>query len=103
MAHSSLVAALVLSLIYTISTAAATSSPPSLKLSDYRYPDSYFFPDIGDTDDPSLFPMPKCGSFVLEEATIDQMQQAMENGTLTAVHLLRCYRQRIYQTQPFIK
>ncbi|KAK2590462.1 hypothetical protein QQS21_011863, partial [Conoideocrella luteorostrata] len=32
-----------------------------------------------------LFPMADCNGFRLEEATIDQMQKAMENGNLTSV------------------
>jgi amidase len=52
---------------------------------------------------PELFPMPPCGSFNLEEATIDQMQQAMEDGTLTSQGLVLCYLQRTYQTQEYIK
>jgi len=51
----------------------------------------------------SLFIMPKCGQFKLEEATIDQMQQAMSNGSLTAVKLLNCYLDRVFQSQPYIK
>ncbi|KAK8103216.1 hypothetical protein PG984_016362 [Apiospora sp. TS-2023a] len=48
-----------------------------------------------------LFPMPPCGGFQLEEATIDQMQAAMENGTLTSVQLVTCYMMRTYQTQEY--
>ncbi|KAK8070423.1 amidase [Apiospora hydei] len=45
--------------------------------------------------------MPQCGGFQLEEATIDQMQAAMENGTLTSVQLVTCYMMRTYQTQEY--
>ena len=51
----------------------------------------------------SLFPMPLCNGFKLEEATIDQMQSAMKNGTLTSVQLVLCYMQRNYQTDDYIK
>lgn len=44
-----------------------------------------------------------CGQFTLEEATIDQMQQAMENGTLTSQQLVLCYMQRTYQTEEYIR
>lgn len=50
-----------------------------------------------------LFPMPPCGAFKLEEATIDDMQAAMENGTLTSVQLITCYLARTFQTQSYIK
>ncbi|KAK5937553.1 hypothetical protein PMZ80_010173 [Knufia obscura] len=50
---------------------------------------------------PDLFPMPLCGSFPLEEATIDDMQQAMSEGSLTAVQLTICYLQRNYQLQSY--
>ncbi|KAK3321338.1 amidase [Cercophora scortea] len=50
----------------------------------------------------NLFPMAPCGSFKLEEATIDQMQAAMKAGTLTSVQLVQCYMQRNYQTDEYI-
>nr|XP_036577411.1 amidase [Colletotrichum truncatum]KAF6784382.1 amidase [Colletotrichum truncatum] len=53
-------------------------------------------------DSADLFPMPLCGGFELHEATIDQMQAAMEAGTLTSQQLVACYLQRTYQTQEYI-
>ncbi|KAF8507245.1 glutamyl-tRNA amidotransferase subunit A [Gautieria morchelliformis] len=50
----------------------------------------------------SLFPMPDCYGFVLEEATIDQMQLAMTQGRLTSQQLVLCYLQRIHQTNVYI-
>ena len=47
--------------------------------------------------------MPRCGSFQLEEATIDQIQAAMGNGTLTSVQLVTCYMMRTYQTEDYAK
>ena len=47
--------------------------------------------------------MPPCGSFDLEEATIDDMQAAMEAGILTSTQLVVCYMIRTYQTQEYIK
>ncbi len=61
------------------------------------------FPLQGNADTPGLFPMPPCGSFTLEEATIDQMQQAMRKGTLTSQQLVLCYLQRTYQTEEYIR
>lgn len=49
-----------------------------------------------------LFPVSPCGSFHLEEATIDQMQEAMSNGTLTSQQLVTCYMIRTYQTNSYI-
>lgn len=50
-----------------------------------------------------LFPMPLCGEFNLFEASIDDMQAGMENGTLTSVQLVTCYMERVFQTQQYIK
>lgn len=49
------------------------------------------------------FPMPSCDGFKLEEATIDQLQEAMSNGTLTSVKIVMCYLQRIFQTDEYIR
>jgi amidase len=61
------------------------------------------FPLEENANTTELFPVAKCGSFVLEEATIDQMQEAMRNGTLTSVQLALCYLFRTYQTEQYIK
>lgn len=61
------------------------------------------FPLQQNAETPALFPMPPCGSFNLEEATIDQMQQAMSDGTLTSQQLVLCYMHRTYQTDEYIK
>lgn len=53
-------------------------------------------------DSEVLFPMPPCGDFRLEEASIDQMQAAMANGSLTSQQLVTCYMIRTYQTNPYI-
>lgn len=47
--------------------------------------------------------MPNCNGVVLEEATIDEMQDAMRRGQLTSVTMAMCYLQRIYQTDEYIK
>ncbi|KAH8179261.1 amidase domain-containing protein [Sarocladium implicatum] len=49
-----------------------------------------------------LFSMPDCWGFKLEEATIDEMQKAMEDGKLTSVQLVLCYMMRAHQTQQYI-
>lgn len=53
-------------------------------------------------DSAALFPMPPCGIFRLEEATIDEMQAAMSNGSLTSQQLVACYLVRTYQTNSYI-
>ncbi|KAK4455373.1 amidase [Podospora aff. communis PSN243] len=63
---------------------------------------SLFFPLLSNAGTPSLFPMPPCGSFPLEEATIAQMQSAMSRGHLTTVQLVQCYLARTHQSQPYI-
>ncbi len=64
-------------------------------------PFPYYFPNVEDPT--ALFPMLPCDGFTLEEATIDQLQDAMSNGRLTSSRLLLCYLQRIYQTDDYIK
>lgn len=50
----------------------------------------------------SPFPMQECNGMILEEATIDQLQQYMDSGNLSPVKLAVCYRERIQQTDSFI-
>ncbi|OLN83389.1 putative amidase [Colletotrichum chlorophyti] len=61
------------------------------------------FPLLDNANSADLFPMPPCGSFDLHEATIDEMQAAMEAGALTSQQLVACYLQRTYQTQEYIR
>jgi amidase len=49
-----------------------------------------------------LFCMPKCGSIVLEEATIDQLAGYMSTGRLTSIQILECYMERFHQVDEFI-
>ncbi|KAK0625874.1 amidase [Immersiella caudata] len=65
-------------------------------------PPSLFFPLLTAAGTPDLFPMPLCGTFPLEEATIADMQSAMQSGYLTSVQLVTCYLARTYQTQPYL-
>ncbi|KAH8908309.1 amidase signature enzyme [Coniochaeta sp. PMI_546] len=60
------------------------------------------FPLQKDADSINLFPMASCGSFRLEEATINEMQAAMHNGTLTSVQLVTCYLLRTLQVDEYI-
>ncbi|KAK4865748.1 hypothetical protein LT330_009181 [Penicillium expansum] len=61
----------------------------------------YDFPRLGG-DGAAQFPMRTCHGFQLEEATIDQIQAELANGTFTSVELLKCYMDRVYQTQPYL-
>lgn len=47
--------------------------------------------------------MTDCNGFELEEATIAQLQEAMETGRLTSVQLVQCYLKRTFQTKPYLK
>lgn len=50
-----------------------------------------------------LFPMPECNGIRLEEATIDQLQEAMNTELLTTSQIVLCYVQRIYQTDMYLE
>ena len=65
----------------------------------------YTFPLLqnGTLVDSGQFPMLLCNGFKLEEATIDHLQEAMSNGTLTTVQIALCYLQRFYQTDKYIR
>jgi amidase len=65
-------------------------------------PIPYTFPSQNTTGSSGLFPMSRCDGFVLEEATIDQLQSVMSNGTLTSLTLLKCYLKRIWQVDKYI-
>ena len=64
-------------------------------------PSPYDFPALADPA--NLFPMPPCNGITLEEATIDQLQAAMNSCKLTSVQLVMCYMTRISQTDGYIK
>lgn len=64
-------------------------------------PFPYDFPNM--EDQLNLFPMPLCNGLRLEEATIDQLQDAINHGRLTSTQLITCYLQRISQTDSYIK
>ena len=68
---------------------------------DLESPVPYYFPDQRDVED--LFPMPDCNGVILEEATVDYLQDAMSKGHLTSTKIALCYMQRIYQTNGYTK
>ncbi|KAJ6058979.1 uncharacterized protein N7446_008562 [Penicillium canescens] len=64
-------------------------------------PYTYDFPRLG-APGAKLFAMRRCHGFKLEEATVDEIQERLTNGTFTSVELLACYLDRIHQTQPYL-
>ena len=66
------------------------------------HPFPYDFPDQNAADNPGLFPMPRCHGVTIEEATIDQLQQYLSNGTLTSQQLVVCYMQRMWQVEEYV-
>ncbi|KAK4631332.1 Putative amidase [Fulvia fulva] len=46
--------------------------------------------------------MPKCHGVVIEEASIDELQEYLSHGNLTSQQLAMCYLQRIWQTDDYI-
>lgn len=46
--------------------------------------------------------MPSCHGITLEEATIDQLQGYLNDGTLSSAQLLRCYVKRMRQVDEYI-
>lgn len=51
----------------------------------------------------SLFPIPRCRGFLLEEASIDDIQSQLSTGALTSVDLLHCFLERSFQTTNYLK
>ncbi|EEP77697.1 conserved hypothetical protein [Uncinocarpus reesii 1704] len=66
-----------------------------------KNPYPYHFPELG-SNGTSLFPMPLCHGFRLEEATIDELQAQLTSGRLTSVDLVECYTERIFQTNGYV-
>ncbi|KAI9842804.1 MAG: hypothetical protein M1837_006907 [Sclerophora amabilis] len=83
----------------TANASSALGYDPSSPTLEVPFP--YFFPN---QDDPAnLFPMPSCQGRTLEEATIDELQEAMTSGALTAVDIVSCYLERIQQTDEYLE
>ncbi|KAK3071418.1 hypothetical protein LTR53_008660 [Teratosphaeriaceae sp. CCFEE 6253] len=79
-------------------TANATALAEAQILTD---PFPYYFPQLN-ASSTRLFAMPLCHGVKIEEATIDQLQSYMANGSLSSVQLLDCYLQRVHQTDEYI-
>ena len=65
-------------------------------------PFPYDFPVIGESF-AELFPMLQCNGVTMEEATINQLQDAMGKRQLTSVQLAMCYLEIIRQTDEYVK
>jgi len=61
----------------------------------------YTFPNVAQDD--NLFPMDQCKGITLEEATVDQLQDYMSKGVLSAVDLVTCYTQRYLQLNSYTR
>lgn len=66
-------------------------------------PFDFQFPLLQNANSTALFPMRSCNGITLEEATIDQLQDYMSHGRLTAEKIVRCYVERNYQVDEFCK
>ncbi|KAI6910121.1 amidase family protein [Hortaea werneckii] len=76
-----------------------SSTTNSSQLLFDRHP--YDFPQTS-SGSTAYFPMPPCNGTIIEDATIDQLQQYLREGSLTAQQLVKCYLQRIDQTNDYI-
>jgi amidase len=74
----------------------------ALAVNPLQQPYPFFFPPQGAAETSALFPMPYCQGVTLEEATIDQLQGYLSDGTLTSVKLLSCYLDRVQQVDKYI-
>lgn len=99
----------LLSLLAASAAAAATTANTTANTTGRHGSDGLFeftpnlIPKLENAGTDKLFPMKRCGGLKLEEATIDDMRKAMENGSLTSVQLVTCYMTRTFQTQQYIK
>ncbi|KAM3164064.1 Amidase domain-containing protein [Lachancea thermotolerans] len=60
---------------------------------------TYSHPQIKSAE---LFPMETCLGVTLEYATIDQLQDYLNKGSLTSQDLVRCYIERVFQVNPYV-
>ncbi|KAI9706270.1 MAG: hypothetical protein M1820_004845 [Bogoriella megaspora] len=65
-------------------------------------PTPNYFPAADRVGTSNLFPMPLCNGHTIEEATIDQLQDYMSHGTLTALQLASCYLRRVLQVNEYV-
>ena len=65
-------------------------------------PFPYFFPEQN-VAPAQLFAMPLCQGVKIEDASIDELQGLLADGTLSSVDLVNCYTERSRQTGQYIK
>ncbi|KAF1980052.1 amidase signature enzyme [Bimuria novae-zelandiae CBS 107.79] len=100
MASTSVAAAAILFLASC--TIALAQNASILAIDPLQTPYPYEFPLMYNADTPDLFPMPQCHGITLEEATIDQLQGYLSDGSLTSAQLLGCYVDRMRQVDEYI-
>lgn len=94
----------IAALLWFVALSHQAVDPQSVGLGENpTFEPQFYFPLAENANSPALFPMPACNGVVLEEATIDQLQDAMVQNKLTAVQLAICYLQRAYQVDKYIK
>ncbi|EXJ81842.1 hypothetical protein A1O1_07907 [Capronia coronata CBS 617.96] len=84
-----------------IAKAAAQNTSELNSTQELLDPLPYYYPNE-DAAPQALFPMPLCQGVQLEEATIDQLQDAMEHGNLTAYDIVTCYFKRYNQVNGYV-
>lgn len=96
----SLLVSIVIAFLATLTTAQnATVDLASAQVLADPLPHYYPNEDAPATD---IFPMPACQGLTLEEATIDQLQEYMDSGSLCAVDLVNCYFARYSQVNNYV-
>lgn len=93
------------SIAYPSNQGASYNSSLVVDSQNLNLPYPYEFPVFreGHSEHGGQFPMQKCHGLTLEEATIDQLQEALSKGKITTVKLVLCYLQRIYQTDEYLR
>lgn len=88
--------------ISLVTSCSPSNSTYYLDVDPLQNPLPYCFPPQNATGTPALFPMLLCRDIVLEEATIDQLQDYMTKGVLTSLEILRCHLKRVAQVDGYI-
>ncbi|KAF1954861.1 glutamyl-tRNA amidotransferase subunit A [Byssothecium circinans] len=92
----------VVALLLALGKESQAQNGSVLDVDPLQAPYPYYFPPIDAVNSTGLFPIPSCYGVRLEEATIDQLQSHLSNGTLTSSKLLQCYLKRVWQVDEYI-